>query len=71
MVVARQVHGQARVLVGVGEAVLQDMVAALPLRRPALPEEIADTVLYLASPRASYVSGAIPSVDGATAAMVV
>lgn len=53
------------------DAVLQEMVAALPLRRPAQPEEVADAVVWLASPRASYVSGSILSVDGATAAMVV
>lgn len=51
--------------------VLQRMAAGLPLRRPAQPEEVADVVLFLASARASYVSGAILSVDGATAAMVV
>lgn len=64
-------EAKARAEGGTAESVLQGMVAALPLRRPALPEEIADVVLYLASPRASYVSGAILSVDGATAAMVV
>jgi NAD(P)-dependent dehydrogenase (short-subunit alcohol dehydrogenase family) len=37
----------------------------LPLRRLATPEEIADAVLYLASPRASYVTGAVLAMDGA------
>jgi NAD(P)-dependent dehydrogenase (short-subunit alcohol dehydrogenase family) len=62
---------KARVEGSTAEAVLAQMVSGLPLRRAALPEEVADAVVYLASPRASYVSGAILSVDGATAAMVV
>ncbi len=37
----------------------------LPLRRLATAEEIADAVLYLASPRASYVTGAVLAMDGA------
>ena len=41
------------------------------LGRIAAPEEIADAVVYLASTRASYISGAIVSMDGATVPMVV
>lgn len=55
-----------------------DMVAALPdevvkrismqipIGRPGEPDEVADAFLYLASDMASYVSGEILSVDGAT-----
>jgi NAD(P)-dependent dehydrogenase (short-subunit alcohol dehydrogenase family) len=35
-----------------------------PLGRVATPAEIAETVVFLASPRASYVTGAILAVDG-------
>ena len=37
---------------------------AIPLRRPAAPEEIASAVAYLASPGASYATGASLLVDG-------
>jgi NAD(P)-dependent dehydrogenase (short-subunit alcohol dehydrogenase family) len=35
-----------------------------PLRRLAEPEEIADTVLYLASPRSAFVTGQVIAADG-------
>ena len=35
-----------------------------PLNRAATPEEIANVVLFLASDRASWVSGAVVPVDG-------
>lgn len=41
------------------------------LGRLAEPEEIADAVLFLASARAAYISGAILSIDGATTPIVV
>jgi NAD(P)-dependent dehydrogenase (short-subunit alcohol dehydrogenase family) len=52
---------------GIGE----DEARALIVRRTAMgrlarPEEIADVVLFLASERASYVNGALLSLDGAT-----
>lgn len=39
-------------------------IATLPLRRAGLPEDIAHTVLYLASPLASYVTGQVIYVAG-------
>jgi NAD(P)-dependent dehydrogenase (short-subunit alcohol dehydrogenase family) len=43
----------------------------LPLRRIATPQEIANAVVFLASDRASYISGAILAMDGAVTPMVV
>lgn len=42
----------------------QDMQATLPFGRAARPDEVADVVVFMASNRASYVSGAIVNVDG-------
>jgi len=51
--------------------VLRDAEARMPLRRLATPEDIANAVVFLASPGASYISGAILSMDGAATPMVV
>lgn len=40
------------------------MMDRLPLRRLGRPEEIAEVVVFLASPRAAYVTGAVVPVDG-------
>lgn len=44
--------------------------AMVPLRRVAGPQDIADAVVYLASPRAAYVTGAEILVDGGLDQMV-
>ncbi|ORW85374.1 short-chain dehydrogenase [Mycobacterium sp. IEC1808] len=51
-----------------GESI-EDIAAGLPLRRTARPEEIAQAVLFLASPRASYVTGSTLYVDGGGSAV--
>ena len=43
---------------------LQQLAAQAPAGRPAAPEEIAETIVYLATDRASFVQGAILPVDG-------
>jgi NAD(P)-dependent dehydrogenase (short-subunit alcohol dehydrogenase family) len=44
--------------------------ARIPLGRFAKPEEIANVALFLASEQASYVTGAIVSMDGAASAVI-
>lgn len=50
------------------EQVVQRISAGIPIGRPGEPEEVADAFLYLASDMASYVTGEILSVDGASKA---
>lgn len=56
---------KARALQRIGdESRWQEMVADLPFGRAAQPEEIADLVVFLASKRASYLSGVVIDADG-------
>lgn len=43
----------------------EEMAASLPLRRLGRPEEVAQTIYYLASPESSYVSGVEIEINGA------
>jgi len=45
-------------------AILTEMVADVPLGRIGEPEELADAIAFLASERASYVTGTVLAVDG-------
>jgi NAD(P)-dependent dehydrogenase (short-subunit alcohol dehydrogenase family) len=40
------------------------MVANVPLRRIGEPEELASAIAFLASERASYITGTVLAVDG-------
>ncbi len=53
------------------EDVLKRMTAQIPMGRLASPEEVADTVVYLASNRSSYVTGTVITMDGAAHPVVV
>jgi NAD(P)-dependent dehydrogenase (short-subunit alcohol dehydrogenase family) len=46
----------------------EELFATMSFDRPARPEEIADAVLFLASPRSAYTSGGILTIDGGLAA---
>jgi 3-oxoacyl-[acyl-carrier protein] reductase len=49
-------------------SVSKELLAAVPARRAGTPEEVAACVRFLASEQASYVTGAVLSVDGGLAA---
>lgn len=52
------------------DEVLDQHHKRLPLGRIAAPREIADAVVYLSSERASYITGAVMSMDGAATSTV-
>jgi NAD(P)-dependent dehydrogenase (short-subunit alcohol dehydrogenase family) len=62
---------EARMNGGTPEEAFAKASSELPLGRIATPEEIANAVVFLCSPRASYISGAILAMDGALTPMVV
>jgi 3-oxoacyl-[acyl-carrier protein] reductase len=53
---------------GMTADVSTDLLAAVPARRAGTPEEVAACVRFLASEEASYVTGAVLTVDGGLAA---
>lgn len=46
------------------EAYRRERESQIPLQRLATPEEVADAILFLASPESSYITGAVLPVDG-------
>jgi 2-hydroxycyclohexanecarboxyl-CoA dehydrogenase len=46
------------------EGIREALIRAIPFRRLATPEEVADAVLFFASPRAAFVTGQVLSVSG-------
>lgn len=53
------------------EEALRQAQSRAPLGRLANPQDIADVVVFLASPRAAYVTGVVMSLDGASVPLVV
>jgi NAD(P)-dependent dehydrogenase (short-subunit alcohol dehydrogenase family) len=53
------------------EQAYQQMISRLPMGRPAEPDEIADIVVFAASERGRYLTGANISTDGAASHVVV
>jgi NAD(P)-dependent dehydrogenase (short-subunit alcohol dehydrogenase family) len=53
------------------EQAYQQMISRLPMGRPAEPEEIADIVVFAASERGRYLTGANISTDGAASHTVI
>jgi NAD(P)-dependent dehydrogenase (short-subunit alcohol dehydrogenase family) len=51
--------------------IVQQRTRAMPLGRLAQPQDIADAVVFLASRRAGYISGAVLTLDGAATPIVV
>lgn len=69
--VAQAVRAEASMHAISEEDALRRLIERAPLGRLAEPSEIADVVVFLASPRASYVTGAIVAMDGAATPTVV
>jgi NAD(P)-dependent dehydrogenase (short-subunit alcohol dehydrogenase family) len=56
-----------RMLAGVPEPVLKSVIEITPVKRLGEPEEVAASVLYLASPAAGFVTGHVLDVNGGMA----
>ena len=62
--IATPIYGRLGLPKDVVDAMAQGILAAVPMKRFGKPEEIASTVLFLASSDASYITGVEINVDG-------
>ncbi|MHA3737124.1 SDR family oxidoreductase [Pseudomonas sp. Eth.TT006] len=49
-----------------GKRIIMDAIGGIPLGRPAKPQEVADLIAFLASPRAASIVGSEHRIDGGT-----
>ncbi len=49
-----------------GKKIIMDSLGGIPLGRPALPQEVADLITFLISPRAASITGTEYVIDGGT-----
>lgn len=49
-----------------GRRIVMQSIGGIPLGRPAMPQEVADLIAFLASPRAVSISGSEHRIDGGT-----
>jgi NAD(P)-dependent dehydrogenase (short-subunit alcohol dehydrogenase family) len=49
-----------------GKKIIMDALGGIPLGRPAKPQEVADLIVFLSSPRAAAISGTEYVIDGGT-----
>ncbi len=49
-----------------GKRAIMDALGGIPLGRPAKPQEVADLIVFLSSPRAAAISGSEHRIDGGT-----
>src|SRR5262249_49412430 len=68
---ARGRQGASKLAGTAAEEARARAIARIPLGRIATPEEIANAVVFLASGKASYITGVTVSMDGAVAPLVV
>lgn len=61
-----RVASQAGTDLATGRRLVMDSLGGIPLGRPATPEEVADLIAFLVSPRAASISGVEYIIDGGT-----